>query len=97
MSANSSSLPAIPSAKAMQASLPETIIIPLSKFSTVISSLCIMYIEETSLPASRHAFSDTKNLSSKLNSPFLINSKATIEVIILVIDAGNIERLGFFS
>ena len=44
--ANSSSVPAIPSAKATQASLPEAIIIPLSKFSTLTLSPTIMNIEE---------------------------------------------------
>ena len=37
---------------------------------------------------SLQAFSDIRNLSSKLKSPFSINSKAIIDVIILVIEAG---------
>ena len=46
MIANSSSVPAIPSARATQASLPEATIIPLSKFSTVTSSPTIINIDE---------------------------------------------------
>ena len=46
MIANSSSVPAIPSAKATQASLPEAIIIPLSKFSTETSSPTMINIDE---------------------------------------------------
>ena len=41
-----SSVPAIPSARATQASLPEAMIIPFNKFSTEISSLTIINIDE---------------------------------------------------
>ena len=46
MSANSSSVPAIPSAKAIHASLPDDTIIPLRRFSTEISSPTIINIDE---------------------------------------------------
>ena len=46
ITANSSSVPAIPSANATHASLPDAIIIPLSKFSTLTSSPTIINIEE---------------------------------------------------
>ena len=44
--ANSSSVPAIPSAYATHASLPEAIIIPFNKFSTLTSSPTIINIDE---------------------------------------------------
>ena len=44
--ANSSSDPAIPSANATQASFPDDTIIPLSKFSTEISSPIMINIDE---------------------------------------------------
>ena len=44
--ANSSSLPATPSANATQASLPDAIIIPFNKFSTLTSSPTIINIDE---------------------------------------------------
>ena len=46
ITANSSSVPAIPSANATHASLPDATIIPLSKFSTLTSSPTIINIEE---------------------------------------------------
>ena len=44
--ANSSSVPAMPSANAMHASFPDATIIPLNKFSTLISSPTIINMEE---------------------------------------------------
>ena len=88
MIANSSSVPAIPSANATQASFPEATIIPLSKFSTLTSSLTITNIEEYPEVDSRQAFSEIINFSSKVKSPDLIKSKAIMEVIIFVIEAG---------
>ena len=88
MIANSSSVPAIPSASAIQASLPDATIIPIKRSSTETSSPTITNIEENPAVDNLHAFSEIKNLSSKLKSPALIKSKAIIEVIILVIDAG---------
>ena len=95
--ANSSSVPAIPSAKATHASLPDAIMIPFNKFSTETSSPTIMNIEEYPDVDNLHAFSETINFSFRLKSPDLIKSKAIIEVIILVIEAGYIEVSGFFS
>ena len=86
--ANSSSVPAIPSANATQASFPEATIIPLSKFSTLTSSLTITNIEEYPEVDNRQAFSEIINFSSKVKSPDLIKSKAIMEVIIFVIEAG---------
>ena len=86
--ANSSSVPAIPSANATQASLPDAIIIPFNKFSTVTSSPTIINIEEYPDVESLHAFSEIINFSLSFMSPDLIRSKAIIDVIILVIDAG---------
>ena len=85
---NSSSVPAIPSASATQASLPDAIIIPLSKFSTETSSPIIINIEEYPDVDNLHALSEIINFSSILKSPDLIKSKAIIEVMIFVIDAG---------
>ena len=95
--ANSSSVPAIPSAKATHASLPEATIIPLSKFLTLTSSPTIINIDEYPAEDNLQAFSDTKNLSSRLKSPLLIKSKAIIAVIIFVIEAGYIDLSGSFS
>ena len=86
--ANSSSVPAIPSASAIQASLPEATIIPLKRSITETSSPTIINIDEYPAVDNLHAFSEIKNLSSRLKSPDLIKSKAIIAVIILVIDAG---------
>ena len=94
---NSSSVPAIPSAKAIQASLPDTIIIPFNKFSTLTLSLGIINIEENPFEDILQAFFDTLNFSSNFKSPFLIKSKATIAVIIFVIEAGDIFCSLFFS
>ena len=85
---NSSSVPAIPSANAIHASLPEAIIIPLSKFSTDTSSPIITNIEEYPAVDSLQAFSEIINFSSNFKSPDLIKSKAIILVIIFVIEAG---------
>ena len=95
--ANSSSVPAIPSANAMQASLPDATIIPLKRFSTDTSSPTIINIDEYPAVDSLQAFSDTINFSSSVSSPFLIKSKAIIEVIIFVIDAGYMEMSASFS
>ena len=86
--ANSSSVPAIPSAKAIQASLPDATIIPISRSFTETSSPTITNIDEYPEVESLHAFSDIINLSFKLKSPDLIRSKAIIVVIIFVIEAG---------
>ena len=85
---NSSSVPAIPSANAIQASLPEAIIIPFSKFSTDTSSPIITNIDEYPAVDSLQAFSEIINFSSNFKSPDLIKSKAIILVIIFVIEAG---------
>ena len=90
MLTNSSSVPAIPSAKATQASFPETIIIPFNKFSTDTLSFGIINIEEYPSDDILHAFLEILNFSLRDNSPFLIKSKATIAVIIFVIEAGEI-------
>ena len=95
--ANSSSVPAIPSANVTHASFPEATIIPLNKSSTETSSFTIINIEEYPEVDKRHAFSETINLSSKLMSPDLIKSNAIIAVIILVIEAGYIEISASFS
>ena len=94
---NSSSDPAIPSARAIHASFPDETIIPLNRFSTEISSPTIINIEEYPASESLHAFSETINLSSKLISLFFNKSNTTIDVIILVIDAGKIFRSASFS
>ena len=95
--ANSSSVPAIPSAKATHASFPEAIIIPLSKFSTDTLSPTIINIEEYPDVDNRQAFSEIINFSSKDKSPDFIKSKAIIEVMILVIEAGYMEISASFS
>ena len=88
MSAKAPSVPAIPSASATQESFPETIIIPFNKSSIVTLSFNIINIDEKPLLDILHAFSDiiTSSLSFILSS--LRRSKAIIEVIILVIEAG---------
>ena len=86
--ANSSSVPAIPSANATHASFPDAIIIPFNKSSTPTSSPTITNIDEDPGSDNRQAFSEIKNFSSKLRSPDLIKSNATIAVIIFVIEAG---------
>ena len=52
----------------------------------------LIYIKDNQAVPSSYAMTilEFKNLSSKDNSPLLSKSKAIIEVIILVIDAGNI-------
>ena len=82
------SVPDRPSAKATQASLPETIIIPFNKSSTDTWSFNIINIDEYPLCDNLHAFSEIVIISSNDVSPFLSKSKATIVVIILVIEAG---------
>ena len=86
--ANSSSVPAIPSANATHASFPEATIMPLNKFSTETSSPTIINIDEYPDVDSLQALSDIINFSSKLRSPDFIRSKAIIAVIIFVIEAG---------
>ena len=95
--ANSSSEPAIPSAKATHASFPEATIIPLSKSSTLTSSPTIINIDEKPAADKRQAFSEIINLSSRFKSPLDIKSKAIIDVIIFVIEAGYISLSASFS
>ena len=88
ISAKFSSVPAIPSAIATQASLPDAIIIPFNKFSTETSSLIIKNIDEYPLCDNLQAFSEIINLSSSESLLSFNKSKTIIEVIIFVIDAG---------
>ena len=83
-----SSVPAIPSAKATQASLPETIIMPFNNSSTVTESFTIINIDEYPLWDSLQAFLETINSSDKDIFSFLSKSNTTIVVIIFVIEAG---------
>ena len=87
----------MPSAKATQASLPETIIIPFNKSSTETSSSTMMNIDEEFVLDSLQAFFDIKNFSSSDISPFFYKSNATIDVIIFVIEAGYIFISESFS
>ena len=57
----------------------------------------IINIEEYPEVDNLQAFSEIINFSSILKSPDLIKSKAMIEVIIFVIDAGYIDLSGSFS
>ena len=98
-SENASSLPAIPSASAMQASLPDWIITPCSRLSTLTRLLSAANIAEPpdGAPPLRQAFSLMVISSSILSLPCAIVCSTSSTVISLDMLAGGLSLSAFFS
>ncbi len=97
--ANAPSLPAMPSASAIAASLPEWTIRPSSKSLTLIREWIAAYIVEPpdGAPPRRQAFSLMTNSSSGLTLPSAIWSNTMSAVISLAMLAGGTSWSAFFS
>jgi len=96
LTANSDSVPAMPSASTMQASLPDWMIMPCSRSSTGILLLSAANIVEPceTAPPLRQAFSLTEYSSVSLMRPSFISWKTYSEVISLARLAGKISLSG---
>ncbi len=97
--ANVCSLPAMPSASAMQASLPLGMIAPCSRSSTETLLLIAANIVEVpdGAPPLRQAFSLIRYSSVSLMSPFLMASNTTSAVISFIMLEGARSSSAFFS
>ena len=93
-SANAASLPEMPSAMTMEASLPDCTMMPRNRSATLTRVLTMTNILD---PPMRHAFSLTRNLSSRLSAPALSRSNTRYVVISLLIDAGGMPTSAAFS
>src|SRR5450631_4563365 len=96
LAANSASLPAMPSARTMQASLPDCTIMPCSRSSTEILLLIAANMVEPcdGAPPLRHAFSLTVYSSVSLMRPSLISWNTYSAVISLARLAGKMSWSG---
>ncbi len=92
MPANASSDPAIRSASAMQASLPDCTIMPRISSSTVTGFFGSMNMRE---PGARQAFSEALTCSSSVSFFSLSAANTRYAVISLVSDAGSKRSSGF--
>ena len=98
-SANACSVPAMHSASTTDASFPESVTIPLSKFSTLTCSLGDRNIVEPACGPCHfcHVSGRTVHILPSGSCPLSISSKATSVVIILAIDAGGMWASAFFE
>jgi hypothetical protein len=99
MRAKLSSLPATPSATAIEASLPDCTMMPRNRSDSFTRLLSWANIDEPldGPPPLRQAFSEIRNSLSRLSRPCRISLKITSTVMVLAMLAGTMSSSAFFS
>ena len=99
MVAKLSSEPAMPSATAIEASLPDWTMMPRRRSESLMRSLSFANIAEPpdELPPRRQAFSEITNSLSRLSRPCLISLKMTSTAMVFAVLAGATSSSAAFS